>query len=209
MTRRRRLALWATQACGAMVFAGVASAQVVQWPSEGPPRPLPAREAKFPPYHLQTLPNGMQVVAVLHHEQPVVSIRMIVRAGGAVDPKDKLGVANLTAALLTMGAGAGTDLSFLNTVVMKDSFETGLRMLSDMARRPAFAPEEIERQRNQILSSLRVSFESPEYVADAVRTRGPSAARPNPSPASRATTLSRFTGSTTCPTTRCWRWSAT
>jgi zinc protease len=176
----------------AVLTALPAAAQSPSWPSEGPPRPLPAREVRFPPYAIRTLPNGLQVVAVLHHEQPIVSMRMIVRAGGALDPKDKFGLADLTAALLTqgtenqsatelneavdfigavMGAGAGTDLSFVNMVVMKDSFDVGLRMLSDVARRPAFAPKEIERQRQQILSSLQVSLEDPEYVADAVFRR--------------------------------------
>ena len=176
----------------AVLTALPAAAQNQSWPSEGPPRPLPARDVRFPPYAIRTLPNGLQVVAVLHHEQPIVSMRMIVRAGGALDPKDKFGLADLTAALLTqgtekqsatelneavdfigavMGAGAGTDLSFVNMVVMKDSFDVGLRMLSDIARRPAFAPPEIERQRQQILSSLQVSFEDPEYVADAVFRR--------------------------------------
>jgi len=183
-----------------VVLAGVGSAAVAQvtavergaWPTEAPPRPLAARASQFPPYELRTLPNGLQVVAVLHHEQPVVSLRMIIRAGSALDPADKLGVAQLAAALLTqgtteksasqmndevdfmgaqMGAGAGTDLSFLNMVVMKDSFETGLRMLSDMARRPAFAEAEIERQRQQMLSGLQVSFEDPEFVANAVFDR--------------------------------------
>ncbi len=175
-----------------VLLAGPAAAQTTAWPAESPPRPLPAREVRFPPYHVQTLPNGLQVVAVLHHEQPIVSMRMLVRAGGALDPKDKFGLADLTAALLTqgtelqsatelnetidfmgagLGAGAGTDLSFINMIVMKDSFDVGLRMISDVARRPAFAPAEIERQRQQILSSLRVSLESPEYVADAVFRR--------------------------------------
>jgi zinc protease len=67
-----------------------------------------------------------------------------------------------------MGAGAGADLTYANVVVMKDSFEAGLRILSDMARKPGFAPEEIERQRQQALSTLRVNFDSPEFVADAV-----------------------------------------
>src|SRR6185436_18180050 len=67
--------------------------------------------------------------------------------------------------------GAGTDLTFVNTIVMKDSFEAGLRMLSDIVRQPAFAPEEIERQRQQMLSSLQVSFEDPEFIADAVFNR--------------------------------------
>ncbi|HUR35693.1 MAG TPA: pitrilysin family protein [Vicinamibacterales bacterium] len=179
----------------ALVLSAVvtpASAQNRNWPSEAPPRPLPARESTFPAYELRTLDNGLQVMAVLHHEQPVVSMRMIVRAGAALDPRDKLGLADLTASLLdqgtasrsarqvqdeidfmggAMGAGAGTDLTFVNVIVMKDSFESGLRILSDMARQPGFAPEEIERQRQQALSTLRVNFGSPEFIADAVFDR--------------------------------------
>lgn len=174
--------------------AGTSSAQVPgrSWPSEAPPRPLPARAITFPAYELRTLDNGLQVVAVLHHEQPVVSMRMIVRAGAAQDPRDKLGLAGLAASLLdqgtttksasqlndeidfmggAIGAGAGTDLTFASVLVMKDSFGEGLRILSDMARRPAFAPEEIERQRQQALSTLQVSLDSPEFVADAVFDR--------------------------------------
>jgi zinc protease len=163
-----------------------------RWPSENPPRPLPARDVTFPPYQLRTLPNGLQVVAVLHHEQPVVSMRMIVRAGASLDPRGKAGLADLAASLLDqgtttrsanemndlidfiggeMGAGAGTDLTFVNVVVMKDSFETGLQLLSDMARHPAFAPEEIARKRRQTLSTLQVNFEDPGFVADSVFDR--------------------------------------
>ena len=86
---------------------GLASAwpaqQTRDWPSERPPRPLAARDIKFPPYQVQTLPNGLQVVAVLHHEQPVVSMRLLVRAGSASDPKGKLGLAQLVASLLDQG----------------------------------------------------------------------------------------------------------
>ena len=183
---------------GALVLfssVAVASAQTpapFRWPAEGPPRALPSRSVKFPPYELRTLPNGLQVVAVLHHEQPAVSMRLLVRAGSSLDPKDKLGLADLTASLLDqgtttksatelndeidfiggeMGAGAGTDLSFVSMVVMKDSFETGLRMLSDVARNPAFDQAEIERQRQQILSNLRVSLENPEFIADSIFDR--------------------------------------
>ena len=82
---------------------GAADAQTRNWPSEFPPRPLPARDIKFPPYDIQTLPNGLQVVAILHHEQPAVTMRLLVRAGSASDPKDKLGLARLAAALLDQG----------------------------------------------------------------------------------------------------------
>ena len=175
-----------------VLSASAASAQTRDWPSERPPKPLAARDIKFPPYEVRTLPNGLQVVAVLHHEQPAVSMRLLIRTGTAADPRGKLGLARLLASLLDQGTttksaeeladaidfiggakttGAGSDLSFLNMVVMKDSFETGLRMLADMAEHPSFEPAEIERQRQQIVSGLRVNMADPEYIANSVFDR--------------------------------------
>lgn len=175
-----------------LLCAAPAAAQAPGWPSERPPAPLPARRADFPPYEVRTLTNGLQVVVVLHHEQPAVSMRLLVRAGSVSDPRDKPGVATLTAALLDqgttsrtaqqiadtidyigggLGTGAGSDLSFVNVIVMKDSFELAMGLLAEIVRRPAFAPEEIERQRQQILSGLKVSYEDPDYVAGMVFDR--------------------------------------
>ena len=80
-----------------------AEAQSAAWPTERPPQPLPARDIKFPPYQIQTLPNGLQVVVVMHHEQPAVSMRLLIRAGTASDPREKLGLAHLAASLLDQG----------------------------------------------------------------------------------------------------------
>ena len=88
------------------VLPTAAAAQVPDWPSEMPPRPLQAREVTFPPYEITSLKNGLQVVVVQHHEQPVVTLRLLVRAGGAQDPPRKQGVAALAAALLDQGAGS-------------------------------------------------------------------------------------------------------
>ena len=176
----------------AFVSSGPAAAQVRDWPTERAPRPLPAREVKFPPYAMRTLGNGLQVVAVSHHEQPAVSLRLLIRAGGALDPAEKPGVASLAAAVLDqgtttksaeqiaatidsiggiMGSGSGTDLSFIQAIVMKDSLNVALDLVSDIARNPAFAPEEIERQRQQMLSGLKVSYDDPEYLAGVVFDR--------------------------------------
>jgi zinc protease len=176
----------------ALCLAALPAAAQPAWPLMDPPRPLPAHDVKFPPYDLQTLPNGLQVVAVLHHEQPAVSMRLLVRAGSAADPKDKLGLAKIETDLLdqgttttsaeemndaidfiggAMGAAASPDLSQMSVVVMKDSFETGMRMLSDMARNPAFSQAEIDRQKQQALSGLQVSLQDPEYIANAVFDR--------------------------------------
>ena len=167
-------------------------AQSRNWPSERPPRPIQSRDVKFPPYAFKTLANGLQVIAVAHHEQPAVSLRLIVRAGAAQDPENRPGVAALATTLLdqgtttktaeqianaidsiggAMGTGAGSDLSFIQAVVMKDSLNFALDLVSEMAQRPAFAKEEIERQRQQALSGMRVSYDDPEFLADIVFDR--------------------------------------
>lgn len=176
----------------ALLWALPAAAQTKNWPSERPPRPLRAHDVKFPPYAFRTLPNGLEVIAVSHHEQPAVSLRLIVRAGSAQDPEDRPGVASLLATLLDQGTttksaeqiadgidsiggalatGAVSDLTFINAVVMKDSLGVGLDLVADIAQHPAFAAEEIERQRQQILSSLKVSYDDPDYLANMVFDR--------------------------------------
>jgi zinc protease len=174
------------------VTAGQQRADALRWPSERPPRPLPAKPVKFPPYEIRTLANGLQVVLVSQDEQPVVSARMLVRAGAAQDPKGKEGLAMLTAALLDqgttsrsaaqiaeeidfmgglLGTGAGTDLSFVNTVSMSDGLAQALDLMGDVVRRPAFAAAEIDRQRGQALSSLKVAADDPDTVASQVIDR--------------------------------------
>lgn len=163
-----------------------------KWPSSSAPRTLPPREVKFPPYELRTLPNGLQVVVVMHNEQPAVSVRLIVRAGGAQDPANKPGLAALMASLLDQGTttrsaeqvadtidsaggeletGVGRDLSFSRVVVMKDSLSLGMNLLADVVRNPAFSGEELERQRKQTVSALQVSYQDPDYVANMVFDR--------------------------------------
>ena len=58
---------------------------------------------KFPPFQVKTLSNGMQVITVAHHEQPAVTMRLLVRAGAAQDPEDKGGLAELVSKLLDQG----------------------------------------------------------------------------------------------------------
>ncbi len=184
----RRLPLF----CLLLLALAVPARGQSDWPTERPPRPLPAREVNFPPYQMKTLANGLQVIAVSHHEQPAVSLRLILRAGGAQDPAARPGVAYVAAALLdqgtttrtaeqiantidsiggAIGTGATSDLTSIYAAVMKDSLGVALDLVSDLARHPAFAPEEIDRQRQLILSGLKVSYDDPDYLAGVVFDR--------------------------------------
>jgi len=190
MSRAFRVCACAVVAASLVVPA--ASAQVKNWPSESAPRPLRATPVTFPPYEIRTLPNGLQVVVVEQHEQPSISVRMLVGAGAAQDAAPKLGVANMVASLLDQGTttrtaqqiadavdtiggevtvGAGTDVTFAYVTVLNDSFAQSLDLLSDIVRAPAFAPEELERQREQLRSALRVSYQDPDYLASVVFER--------------------------------------
>lgn len=181
-----RLAAWAVVVIG---VATAAAAQTERWPTENPPPPLLAPDVEFPDYELTQLENGLQVVVVAAREQPVVNVRLLVRAGSTNDPDGKAGVAAMAAEMLDQGTtsrssqeiatvidniggalsvGAGSDLSFVNILVMKDSFDLALEMLSDIARRPAYDPREIDRHRRQLLSSMQVSYDDPSYVAGLV-----------------------------------------
>jgi len=55
--------------------------------------------------------------------------------------------------------------------VMKDSLGFGFDLLADVVRRPTFVPQELDRQRQQALSGMRVNFEDPDSVASLVFDR--------------------------------------
>lgn len=162
------------------------------WPTEGPPAPLPAKSVDFPNYELKTLPNGLQVLVVPHHEQPSVSFRLLIRAGAVQEPEDRPGVASFVATLLNqgtttksageiatiidtagglIGVGSANELTNISGAVIKDQTDVALALASDIVRNPAFSPQEIALQRKQALSALQVGLDDPEYLAGAVFDR--------------------------------------
>ena len=197
-----------------------------------PPQPLPARDVKFPPYEVRTLANGLQVITVAHHEQPAVSMRMVVRAGSVQDPPGKAGVANLTGSLLdqgtttksaqqiadqidfiggALGTGSGSDLSFVNVIVMKDSFGVGdgpavrrrseprVRRRGDRAAEAAGDVVAAGQRRGSRLHRRRAC--SIGWCTASTPTDCRTAVRRRRWPRSRAPTFRRITGAISCPTT--------
>ena len=184
-----------TRAAVSALMAGLLTiciADAQQWPSSSPPGPLAARPVDFPPYEIKSLSNGLQVLIVRHHEQPSVSFRLLVRAGAMQEPDDKPGVASFAAGLINqgtktksagelaneiesaggiIGVGSGNELSFVSGAVIKDRTALMLSLAADMVQNPAFAQDEMDRRRSQILSSLDVSYDDPDYLANLVFER--------------------------------------
>lgn len=151
-----------------------------------PPKPTRLLPARFPPFEEGTLPNGLQLVIVERHDQPVASASLSFRAGGAFDPAGRDGLSELVATLLTKGTtsrsaddlaatieGAGGSLSarsgddFLTISVnaLSDRLDLAFTLLADVVLRPAFAPNELELARTRQLSALSLALSQPGTLA--------------------------------------------
>lgn len=157
-----------------------------------PPPPAAPRPYEFPRAVSRTLANGLRVLAVEDHRLPLVAASLQVLAGHAYAPPEKAGLASLTAALLREGtatrssqqiaqtvdsaggqlnATAGSDVATVSMAVMKSYAGLGFELMADIVQNPAFAAEEIERQRQQVQSSLAVQYANAQYLAGAAAAR--------------------------------------
>ncbi len=134
----------------------------------------------------EILPNGAVLLVAERPAIPVVVLRVSVPAGSVHDPADALGLANLTATLITRGtarrsgpeldraiefvggsleAGAGRDGAGVTLSVLKKDLALGLDLLAEVLLQPAFPPDELARKVADIQALLRRSEQSPETVA--------------------------------------------
>jgi zinc protease len=65
----------------------------------------------------------------------------------------------------TLQSGGGLDSSAVSVSAMPGKLPAALAIMADVARQPAFASEELERQRKQALDGLAVEFEEPGSLA--------------------------------------------
>lgn len=133
------------------------------------------------------LPNGLIVLHSEKHNLPIVMITLLVKASQLNEPKEKAGLANLTAELLTEGtknrkstaiseeiefigaslaASAGSDFTTITLSVLKKDMNKGFEVLSDVMLNPTFPQVEIERKRELIKGFLRQREEDPSFLAE-------------------------------------------
>ena len=138
------------------------------------------------------LANGLPVWIVELHEVPVVQVNLVVRTGTANDPPGKYGAASLTAAMLTEGAGSraaleladaidflgadlnassGIDSSAVRLHVPVARLAEALPIMADVALRPTFPADELERQRQQRLTNLLQARDDPATIASLAFSR--------------------------------------
>lgn len=153
-----------------------------------PPVPGPAPGLRLPPIQKQTLSNGLPVWIVEMHEVPMVDVSLIIRSGAAADPAGQFGVAHFTAAMLDEGAGSldalaladaidmlgaslttasSYDASTVRLHALVSTLDTALPLMADVALRPTFPAEAIDRVRSERLTSLLQVRDSPFQLVTA------------------------------------------
>ena len=154
--------------------------------SAGVPKTASFPALKFPALERATLSNGMQVVLAERHETPVVQLSVEFPGGYTADLGKKLGTANFTMQMLDDGAGsysalelaarqedlgaqigvsAGLDFSAVGLSALSDKLPESLDLLSDVLRRPTFAPEEVERVRATWIAGIKQEKARPQTAA--------------------------------------------
>ncbi len=169
----------------ALALGSLARPAAAQFPTDPPPAG-PVTPARFPPFQETVLPNGLRIVLVESHAQPVLSMTLAFPAGSVHDPAGKEGLSSMVAELLTRGAGdrtaeemaaaiegvggslnagAGRDFLMVSADVLAPQAALAVSLLADAVLRPRFAEEELELARTRSLSSLQLELSQPGTVA--------------------------------------------
>ena len=171
-------------AIGLAVLASVAvSAQAPD--RSKPPQSGPPPALRLPPTQKRMLSNGLPIWIVERHEVPVVHVNLVVMSGTGDDPAGKFGIASITAALLTEGAGSrsaldiadATDFLGADLVTNSSSDASAVRLnvpvarlaealpiMADVALRPTFPQAELDRQKAERLTSVIQARDDPSAI---------------------------------------------
>jgi len=167
----------------AWLTATVSALQLPDRSAAPKPGPLPAFTP--PAVERRTLSNGVPVWIVELHKVPVVEVSLVIKTGASADPANKAGAASLTADMLDEGAGSrgaleiadavdhlGADLSSgssfdsssVDLHVPVARLPEALAIMADVALRPTFPDQELQRVRDERVAALLQAEDDPEAL---------------------------------------------
>ncbi len=146
----------------------------------------------LPPVTESTTSSGLKVLAAERGPLPLVTMRLVVRAGSASDPSGKHGLADFTARLLRRGTermsadeldeaiefvgasfsvGINEDLVSFFVTTPAEHFPAMIGVLGQMLREPSFPEREVVQARERVLAQFANDLDDPSTVADRTFTR--------------------------------------
>lgn len=151
-----------------------------------PPKPGPLSKISLPVPTSFKLDNGLTVYIAERHELPVVAMSLVTLAGAEQNPLDQPGLSSFTADMLDEGTttrstmkiaeeldqlGArvhstgALDANFIGLNTLKKTLSPALEIFSDVALNPAFDSKEMERVRNERVTSIKQDKDNPSVLA--------------------------------------------
>ncbi len=152
-----------------------AISQVEQLDRSKPPKPKQPKDLVFPEYFDTTLGNGINLLVIENNKIPSVSIRLVFKNAGSFQDNGNAGIASVTAELLTKGthtrsamqiadevdfygaslsSGSDWDGSYVTLSCLKKHLPKVIDVLTDVVLNPEFSEEELNRLKEQRISSI-------------------------------------------------------
>ncbi|MHC1728816.1 MAG: M16 family metallopeptidase [Syntrophobacteraceae bacterium] len=134
-----------------------------------------------------TLPNGLKLLVFEDHSVPAVTLDLLVAAGSWRDPQNGNGLANLTLKSLLLGtryfsfaeinskldfiganvyAECSKDFAVLGMQMLKKDLDSGSGLFFEMAMYPSFQPDDIVKEKDDIIGKLRSTEDDPMDLAN-------------------------------------------
>jgi predicted Zn-dependent peptidase len=188
--RKRLLSQGGMLTLAVLLSAGTLQAQVPDRskpPDLGPPPAL-----KLPPVHRLKLDNGAKILLLEKRNVPLVQVSLVIRTGYTSDPEDLTGLASMTADMMDEGAGgrdalqladqidflgaqlsvrAGGHHSTVSLHTPRSRLDAALELMADIALRPDFPAEELERKRAERLNQLLAARDEARVIAAVIFDR--------------------------------------
>lgn len=148
----------------------------------------------FPKPKKYTLPNGMRLIVLEDHRLPTVSFSMSILAGSFFEPKDKQGLADMTASMLdegtkTMssaeiaaavdrlgaslkaGASQGGERAGVSANGLSTDTDALLSLMHDIVVNPTFPADQFQKVRERMIAGLTQGLQDPDALADIAAMR--------------------------------------
>ena len=153
---------------------------------ETPPPPDKIKKLTFPGYQEFVLKNGMEVLVVEHHEQPMVSLYFVFKTGSALDPKGKESLSSFTIDQInkgtktktalqlaewiesvggSVGAFSQAEFSAITVSILSEYIDVAYEYLQDVVMNPTFPEEELEIIRARTKTGLELVLSQPSAMA--------------------------------------------
>ncbi|QSQ15537.1 M16 family metallopeptidase [Myxococcus landrumensis] len=151
-----------------------------------------SRPLVFPELHESTTSSGLKVVAAERGPLPMVSMRLVIRAGSSTDPAGKHGIADFAARLLrrgtrrmtaeaideavefvgaSLGVGVGEDTLSVAITTPAEHFSQMLEVMGQLVMEPTFPESEVADARERALAQFANDLDEPSVIADRAMVR--------------------------------------